>query len=93
MRNCAESYYDGSMKNTTITQAQTREGLRLILAVSETIREAGEIPSGHLYAMLLDRLTLNAYDAMIAILIRGKLVEQDRSHMLRWIGPEIGSAK
>ena len=31
----------------------TRVQLALILAVSETIRESGAVPSGHLYAGLL----------------------------------------
>lgn len=52
---------------------------------AEAIREAGEMPSGHLYAILMDQLSLPLYNEMIATLKRAKLVEE-RGHVLKYIG-------
>jgi hypothetical protein len=61
----------------------------MIVAVSECIRELHEIPNGHLYAQLVGKVSLVEYESLIRILINAKLVKQDRSHMLRWIGPNL----
>ena len=70
------------------TASQTRAALALTMAVAETIREAREIPSGTLYAMLVSKVDLPGYQAMIRNLKNAELVEE-RAHMLRWIGPEL----
>jgi hypothetical protein len=56
--------------------------VRVAHAVAETIRELGQVPSGHLYARLMGVMELHQYEQII-----GLLVERDRSHLLRWIGP------
>lgn len=61
----------------------------VILAVSEAIREAREIPSGTLYAVLCGRMTFESYQGVIRTLKNAGLVEE-RAHLLRWIGPEVG---
>ncbi len=43
----------------TPTKRELSAALALTLAVSEAIREAGSIPSGTLYAMLCDRVTID----------------------------------
>jgi hypothetical protein len=56
-------------------------------AVADCIREVGEVPSGHLYAMLTGVLTLNEYSMVIAILrARGDVTQ--RGHLLCWVGQE-----
>lgn len=65
-----------------------RTALAFTMAVAETIRELGEVPSGHLYARLMDRLSLASYDAIITSLKNAKLVEE-KSHVLRWVGPTL----
>jgi len=70
--------------------SKTSEALaavRVAHAVAETIRELGQVPSGHLYARLMGVMELHQYEQVIGLLVDARLVERDRSHLLRWIGP------
>ena len=70
--------------------SKTSEALavaRVAHAIAESIRELGEIPSGHLYARLMGMMDLSQYEQIIGLLIDARLVERDRFHLLRWIGP------
>jgi hypothetical protein len=62
--------------------------VNILLAVAECIRTAERIPSGHLYAMLMDRLTLAQYETIIATLKRTGLVKEV-AHELIWAGPHL----
>ncbi len=73
------------------TQAQAATGA--VLAVAECIRELGTVPSGHLYARLMGHMSADAYQGVIAALVRAGLVRQHPSHLLEWIGPSGPSAK
>ena len=61
--------------------------VRVAHAGAETIRELGQVPSGHLYARLMGVMELHQYEQVVELLIEARLVERDRSHLLRWIGP------
>lgn len=61
--------------------------VRIAHAVAETIRELGQVPSGHLYARLMGVMELHQYEQVIDLLIDARLVERDHSHLLRWVGP------
>lgn len=61
--------------------------VRVAHAVAETIRELGQVPSGHLYARLMGIMDLDQYEQVIGLLIDAHLVERDPSHLLHWIGP------
>ncbi len=61
--------------------------VRVAHAVAETIRELGQVPSGHLYARLMGVMELHQFEQVIDLLIEARLVERDRSHLLRWVGP------
>jgi hypothetical protein len=70
----------------------TSEALALVRvahAVAETIRELGAVPSGHLYARLMGVMELHQYEQVIDLLIDARLIERDRRHLLRWIGPAV----
>lgn len=62
--------------------------LRAMSAIAQTVYEAGEIPSGHLYAPLMDRMDLHTYQQFIDRLKAMNLVEETPAHLLRWIGPK-----
>lgn len=71
--------------------SKTSEALaavRVAHAIAESIRELGEIPSGHLYARLMGIMELRQYEQVIDLLIDAHLVEREPSHLLRWIGPK-----
>lgn len=59
----------------------------MIAAIGSTIRDLGTVPSGVIYARLMDRMDLAGYNRIIDLLCRAKVVEKLPSHELRWIGP------
>ena len=60
--------------------------LEVYLEVSETIRELKKVPSGHLYAMVMGKMSLEVYQAIITRLKAVSLV-RETAHQLTWIGP------
>ena len=52
-------------------------------AVADAIRGLGTVPAGHLYARVIDRMTLDMFTSVIGTLVRaGAVIEQ--GHLLRW---------
>ena len=78
--------------NDKPSKAELNAGLQILLAVSEAIREAWEIPSGTLYAMLCGKVTIQGYESMVRTLKNAGLVEETPTHLLRWVGP-LGAAR
>jgi len=77
------------MQNTQTapTKEELLGGFKMIAALGEAIQELGEVPSGHLYAQVMAHFSLQSYEKAIDILVKAKMVEKDRSHLLRWVGP------
>lgn len=74
---------------SAFTSEQVEAAAKLMAVVVDTIRDAGEIPSGHLYAALMSAgCTLSTYEQLIGVLERRGLIEVDPSHVIRWIGPK-----
>ena len=78
---------------TTATAHSTdaRRTLAAIKLVADCIREAGEIPSGHLYALLMGHgCTLAQYESIIGILTASTddtpALVGLRGHLLTWQG-------
>ena len=71
------------------TAAQVRAAFDLVIAVSEAIRELGEVPNGELYARVMGTLDYQSYTHIIAQLKRAGLV-RETSNLLVWIGPLKG---
>lgn len=67
-------------------KAMKQAVVRVALAVAEAIRELGEVPSGHLYARVMGKMTLENYNAVIDALKGAGLVEET-NHILKWVGP------
>ena len=61
--------------------------VRVAHAVAETIRELGQVPSGHLYARLMGIMELHQYEQVIGLLVDARLIERTPSRLLCWIGP------
>jgi hypothetical protein len=79
---------DTIMNPTTPSAAQTKAAFRVVVAVTDTIREAGRVAEGPLYAMLCDRMDLQAFERMVTIIVGTKLVRRE-GHELVWQGPVI----
>jgi hypothetical protein len=65
--------------------------LKIAVAVAEAIRELGEVPSGHLYARLMDQMSLDTYNAIIGAL-KGAGLVKEQNYLLSWSGPAKGIA-
>ena len=68
--------------------SEAQAAFQITLTITEAIREAGEIPSGTLYAMLCGKMDLPAYEAMIRTIKNTGLVTE-KNHLLTWAGPKF----
>ena len=65
---------------------EQKAGAAVVLAIADAIRSLKEVPSGHLYAAVMDKVSLNTYNQIIDILIKAGRVRREPSHLLVWIG-------
>ncbi len=75
----------------TPTSEQLKAGQAVVFAVAETIREAGEVPSGTIYAALVGRVTFEGYQKILGILKNAGLISVAPSHMIKWTGPRLAA--
>ncbi len=73
----------------TITKEHVKAFLELHRAVADAIRALGTVPSGHLYARVMEHVSQDQFDSILARLKGAGLVVEDQSHLLRWIGPKL----
>ncbi len=67
------------------TQNDVKAALGILKAVADAIRELGEVPSGHLYAHLMSKLSLEQYEQVIGVLKQAGLITES-NHLLTWVG-------
>lgn len=60
----------------------------ILIAIADTIRELKRIPSGHLYALLMPKMSYAQYEEGIGILERAGVVRKTPGHELVWVGKE-----
>ena len=65
---------------------QVLAGLAIMEAVAESIREAGQLPAGPLYAHLMGLMDLQQFDLMIVMLARAGLVRR-QGDLVVWCAP------
>ncbi len=82
---------DSILNPSAVSQQKVdmKAALLVAFAVAETIREAGEVPSGVVYAALVGRVTLAGYESLLRTLKNAGLIEETPAHLLRWIGQAI----
>ena len=73
---------------TEITPEQKQAAVAVVMAVAETIRELGSVPSGHLYAQVMHKIGISDYEAIIDTLKHARLVVE-KNHELTWVGPKV----
>ena len=66
-----------------MTKEQIGSALNVLMAVADAIREAKQIPSGHLYAVLMGKIDMQGYTAIIRTLCNSGVIRQD-GQMLVW---------
>lgn len=69
-------------------RAKVLAAINVIRAVASTIQELGSVPSGHLYAACMAKMTLEQYQAIIDALKAAQLVSET-NNLLTWIGPKM----
>ena len=67
-----------------MNQQQINTAIEAVAAIGRIIKDARRIPSGHLYAQLMGVLSLDKYESIITILVKGNLIKIE-SHELIWI--------
>jgi hypothetical protein len=69
--------------------------VRVVGLITESVRVAGEIPNGTLYAAMMPVLPnleeFEVYSAAVRMAKRARLIEE-RASVLHWIGPTIEEA-
>jgi hypothetical protein len=70
-----------------MTAEEKKAAIGVLMAVGEAIRDFGSVPSGELYAFLMDKLTLDQYNNVIRILKNAGLIKEE-AHLLTWSGPK-----
>lgn len=58
--------------------------IEAVKAIAEAIRELKEVPSGELYARVMNHMSLSTYNSIIDLLVRTKIIE-NKNHLLRWL--------
>jgi hypothetical protein len=74
----------GTIQNPAI-RAHIAKREAQALAIAECIRSLGTVPSGEIYAMVMNVLPLDEYNKMIAALVKIGAIEND-GHLLKWVG-------
>jgi putative acetyltransferase len=67
-------------------QAKVKAVVQGIKAIADAIRDLGKVPSGELYAQLMNHMTLDQYNQVIDIL-KGAGVIDVKNHEITWTGP------
>lgn len=70
------------------TREQVQAVFDVMLAITEVIRAEGEVPSGVLYARLMDKMSLETYNAILSK-IKGSGLVVEKNYLLTWVGPKF----
>jgi len=65
------------------TKEQLVAGLNTLRALADTVKELGEVPSGHLYNVVMGIMDLQAYEKAISLLVGSGIVRR-RGNVLVW---------
>lgn len=68
-----------------MNEAKDTREMKIVLALGVFIKTVGQIPSGELYARIMDKIDIHEYNAAIDILVRSKSIT-NKYHLLTWIG-------
>ncbi len=70
-----------------MTTNEIKAGLRIMVAVTEAVRDAGRIGEGLVYAALSSVVTLPAFESLVQQLVGTGLIRREAPNMLVWAGP------
>lgn len=61
----------------------TEKALELVQIIGRAIMDAGQIPSGQLYAAIMGKVSLETYQSVIGLLTRQGIIRNE-NHLLIW---------
>lgn len=70
-----------------VTKKELADAYKLIIVIADAIREVKEVPAGHLYAMLMARVSLPTFNNIVSTLVKSTLIEK-RGDLLVWKEPK-----
>lgn len=70
-----------------VTEAKLKAAIGQIMAIADAIRELKTVPSGVFYSQICTEISLSAFDSILKILQKQKLVTVE-NHVITWIGPD-----
>jgi hypothetical protein len=68
-----------------ISKEEITSAINTVIAIGQTIKELKEVPSGHLYAQLCGKMSLESYQATIRMLTNAGLIKVE-NHLITYIG-------
>jgi hypothetical protein len=68
-----------------VSREQIVAAIKVTLAIAETIKELGSVPSGELYALLCGKMSLNQYQIIIGNIERAGMITV-KNNLITWIG-------
>lgn len=69
--------------NDVLRSIRIKSAIAGIQAIADAIRDLKEVPSGELYASVMQYLTLSQYEHIINILLRSKVITRE-NNLLKW---------
>ena len=66
-------------------EEKMKAAVQIMKAVAESIKEVGSIPSGHLYAQLMGKMSLGSYEKMICAMQRMQIIRVE-DHLITYAG-------
>jgi len=67
-------------------EQKMKAAVEIMKAVASAVKDLGSIPSGHLYAQLMGRMSLDSYEKMTGVLQRMGIISIDRNHLVTYTG-------
>ena len=64
-----------------------KAALSMAIILADTIRELKEVPEGHLYAHIMNHLSLDQFDGRMRLLVNAGVIKIS-NHLITWTGPE-----
>jgi hypothetical protein len=67
-------------------EQKMKAAVEIMKAVAGAIKDLGTIPSGHLYAQLMGKMSFDSYEKMLGALQRMGIISVDGNHLVTYVG-------
>jgi endo-1,4-beta-mannosidase len=74
-----------------MNEQQIEHIMNLVTVIGSGIQKLGGIPSGYLYAQMMDMVSIDEYQLVLATLVKLKVISV-KNHYITWIGPALSQS-